>query len=414
MNDNKRKFRVLMIHNNPTPPRSESRKNLEYHLSPFCEGDLLSRHWGSRDRFRGQSFADIYNMLGSFEYHPTFDSHLSGVLRFFSNLLFYVSKGLRLSWRKGKYDLIVAYGPYTCLMAALIIRILTGSKVVVMLPAPPIETFRLVPGWFARLKYSVASWIVPAMIRRASGVWAYYPTQLDPLPGGGYPPMFVFPEFVPVSTIAEQSKPVDNPTPRYIYFLGFPFERKGVDLLIKAFNQIADKHPDVTLKIVGFCPDLTPYRKLAHESPRVEFHPGTSHQAAMDLMDRCTVFVLPSRLEGVPRVIMEAMACKRPVVASRIHGIPTLIEHEKTGLLIDPEDVDGLAMCLDRILSDSSLARRLAEAGHERIVHGYSEMRYVEFFRTMASALTNRPGPDEPPATDSPRACHARFAELTT
>jgi glycosyltransferase involved in cell wall biosynthesis len=390
MND-KEKIRVLILHSNPTPPRPEREKNFEYHLSACCTGDLVSPHWGKRAGLPDKPISEIYNTLGSFEYHPTFESRLHGLLRAFKNLFFYIQKGLSLSRRKGRYDLIVAYGPYTCLMAALVIRFFTRSKVVVMLPAPPIESFKLVPGRLAKIKYAIASWIVPAMIRSANAVWAYYPTQLDPLPGDRYPRMFVFPEFVPISTIAATARPAENPPPRFIYFLGHPFDRKGVDLLLKAFQQIADKHPDVNLRIVGHCPDLTPYRKLANDSPRVAFRPGVFHQEAMELMKNCTVFVLPSRLEGVPRVIMEAMACKRPVVASRIHGIPTLIEHGKTGLLFESEHVDGLAAQLDHVLSDSEFARQLGDSAHRFILERFSEGRYVEFFRHMATELTRRP-----------------------
>jgi glycosyltransferase involved in cell wall biosynthesis len=405
MND-KEKIRVLILHSNPTPPRPEPEKNFEYHLSAACAGDLVSPHWGKRSGLPDKPISEIYNTLGSFEYHPTFESRLPGLLKVFKNLFFYIRQGLSLSRQKGRYDLIVAYGPYTCLMAALVIRFFTRSKVVVMLPAPPIESFKLVPGRLAKIKHTIASWIVPAMIRASDAVWAYYPTQLDPLPLGKYPRMFVFPEFVPISTIAAAANPAENPRARYIYFLGHPFDRKGVDLLLKAFQEIAAKHPDVSLNIVGHCPDLTPYQKLANNSSRVTFRPGVFHKEAMELMENCTVFCLPSRLEGVPRVIMEAMACKRPVVASRIHGIPTLIEHGKTGLLFESEDVDGLAAQLDRVLSDRDFARQLGSSAHRFIIDRFSEKRYVEFFRNMAAAVTSRVG------HQSPQACSSSFAEL--
>src|SRR5205809_5302693 len=152
----KQKYRVLMIHSNNSPPRLEPAKNWEYHLSAYCEGDHLARHWGTRAGLPKEPLSQIYNVLGSFEYHPTFDAHLSGVFRFINNLFFYIYKGLVLSWRKGKYDLIIAYGPYTCLMAALVIRLFTQSKIVVMLPAPPIEHCKLVQGRLATLIYLIA------------------------------------------------------------------------------------------------------------------------------------------------------------------------------------------------------------------------------------------------------------------
>lgn len=389
MNGNS-KIRVLIIHSSATPPRPEPRKNMEYHLSSCCEGDLLARHWGKRKELPDKPMAEIYDSLGAFEYHPTFDAHLPSLVKLLSNLYFYIRQGLKLSRRKGKYDVIVTYGPYTCLMAALVIRFFTGSKVIVMLPAPPIESFRQVPGRMAKVKLKVASWIVPAMIRWADGVWMLYPSQLETLPGHRFPPQFVFPDFVPVSTISELSRSVDNPVPRYIYFLGHPFERKGVDILIKAFHKISAKHADVVLKLVGHCPNLEPYRKLAQDSPRIIFKPGVLHHEAMELMDKCAVFVLPSRLEGVPRVVEEAMACKRPVVASRIQGTPTLIEDGVSGLLFESEDVEGLATQLDRILSDDEFARRLGNEAQQRILSEFSEERFVEFFEGMTRTVSGK------------------------
>src|SRR5205085_11165012 len=81
--------------------------------------------------------------------------------------------------------------------------------------------------------------------------------------------------------------------------------------------------------------------------------------AAMD------VFVLPSRAEAMPLVIPEAWAAGRPVVATRVGGIPELIEDGKTGLLVEPGDVGGLAVRLRQLLADPPLARALGRAGRE-------------------------------------------------
>jgi glycosyltransferase involved in cell wall biosynthesis len=84
------------------------------------------------------------------------------------------------------------------------------------------------------------------------------------------------------------------------------------------------------------------------------------------------VFVLPSFAEGVPVVLMEAMAARCPVVATRINGIPELIEDGVTGLLVPPGRPDLLANAVERILAGPRQAERMALAAHEKIRRDYN------------------------------------------
>src|SRR5947199_3185738 len=79
--------------------------------------------------------------------------------------------------------------------------------------------------------------------------------------------------------------------------------------------------------------------------------------AAMD------IFVLPSLNEGLPMTILEAMAASRPVVATRVGAIPSVVKDGETGLLVNPGDVNGLRDALARLLADSGVCRRLRSAG---------------------------------------------------
>jgi glycosyltransferase involved in cell wall biosynthesis len=87
----------------------------------------------------------------------------------------------------------------------------------------------------------------------------------------------------------------------------------------------------------------------------------------------CDAFVLPSvvtpegKMEGLPVALMEALAARRPTVATRISGIPELVEDGVTGLLVPPEDAGALSAALRRLAEDPALGRRLAEAGHARV-----------------------------------------------
>jgi glycosyltransferase involved in cell wall biosynthesis len=144
------------------------------------------------------------------------------------------------------------------------------------------------------------------------------------------------------------------------------------------------------LRIVGQCHDPTPYRELAGNCPTILIERPVMHGEAMQLMAGCTMFVLPSRLEGVPRVVVEAMAMGKPVVASKINGTPYILEHGREGLLFESEDVEGLAECMDQLLTDKQLAQTLGEHARERILRDHSTGIFASRFRDMIAEVVGR------------------------
>lgn len=105
------------------------------------------------------------------------------------------------------------------------------------------------------------------------------------------------------------------------------------------------------------------------------------------LLRECDVFVLPSvvtadgMMEGIPVALMEAMATGRPVLATRLSGIPELVEDGVTGLLVHPGDAAALAQALGRLADDDALRRRLAEAAPERVADGFDQQENVARLR---------------------------------
>src|SRR5260370_32455556 len=81
-----------------------------------------------------------------------------------------------------------------------------------------------------------------------------------------------------------------------------------------------------------------------------------------NLMRQSRLLCLPSHGEGTPNCVMEALSCGLPVVATRVGGIPDIVEHEKTGLLVDKGDVDGLAAALVTLLGDARQCTRMGQA----------------------------------------------------
>lgn len=100
-------------------------------------------------------------------------------------------------------------------------------------------------------------------------------------------------------------------------------------------------------------------------------------------------FVLPSHTEGLPRVVLEAQATATPVVSTRVGGVPEVIEHEKTGLLCDPDDPMEMARQLDRLANDEALANRLGHGGRAAVEANYSWSRlYDRYERYLGKMIT--------------------------
>ena len=95
------------------------------------------------------------------------------------------------------------------------------------------------------------------------------------------------------------------------------------------------------------------------------------------------VAVLPSYREALGLAVLEAMALSRPVVATNVGGIPEMVEHERTGLLVAPRDVDGLAAAIVRMLVDHPLADTLARAGHDLVHERFCIERMIEATQTL-------------------------------
>jgi glycosyltransferase involved in cell wall biosynthesis len=114
--------------------------------------------------------------------------------------------------------------------------------------------------------------------------------------------------------------------------------------------------------------------------------PGSRTDIA-ELMSGFDVFALPSIAEGTPVTILEAMACGLPVVASRVGGIPEVVEHQATGLLVPPSDATALADALAMYLQDPQLAARHGAAGRLRVERSNSVAAMVAGYARLYDTL---------------------------
>jgi glycosyltransferase involved in cell wall biosynthesis len=147
---------------------------------------------------------------------------------------------------------------------------------------------------------------------------------------------------------------------------------KGVDVLIRAFAALSAAFPTYRLKLVSDGPQRAEYEALTRSlgiAERVEFLGIQQRPQVATLLKDCTIFVLPSRSdsESFGIAVAEAMALDRPVIVSRVGGLPELVDDEATGLLVPPGDVQALEAALRRLLGDAPARRRLGAAGGRKV-----------------------------------------------
>jgi colanic acid/amylovoran biosynthesis glycosyltransferase len=157
--------------------------------------------------------------------------------------------------------------------------------------------------------------------------------------------------------------------------------KKGHLDLIDALALLVERRPGVTLELVGDGPERDRILRRARErgvAPQVSLLGARSSEQVRARLAEARAFALPSvrlpsgRMEGIPVALMEAMASGVPVVATRLSGIPELVEDGVSGLLVEPHDPEGLAGALERLLTDDALAAGLAQNARRLVERSFS------------------------------------------
>lgn len=165
--------------------------------------------------------------------------------------------------------------------------------------------------------------------------------------------------------------------PFHILSSGRLVEKKGFPVLIEACKSLNKRNFDFLCTIGGSGPDEETLRaqvRAAGLEDRVTLTGAALKQEDIPaFMSRGDVYCLPcvwasdNDVDGLPQMLMEAMACGLPAVSTRLVGIPDLVIDGETGLLVPPNDAEALADALERLAGDSGLATRLAHAGHTHV-----------------------------------------------
>jgi glycosyltransferase involved in cell wall biosynthesis len=160
-------------------------------------------------------------------------------------------------------------------------------------------------------------------------------------------------------------------------------------MLLEAIAQL----PDVAIDVVGDGPLLQVLRERAAElgaEARTVFHGYLGEEGIRRRLAESDVFVMTSFAEGLPVVLMEALAAGVPAVATRIAGIPELIEDGVTGFLVPPSEPVATANAVRRLLDDADLRNQIAAAGREKVERDFDlETECERLAHIMTTALSS-------------------------
>jgi glycogen(starch) synthase len=281
---------------------------------------------------------------------------------------FYATLPLRVAreLRSFRPDVLFSQSPYEA-AAALLARRLAGSdaRVVLELHGDWRTATRLYGSRLRRLLEPVTEPVARLGLRRADALRTISAYTTGLVRGLGREPAAVFPAYVDLGSFIEQP-PRELPSAPQALFVGVLERYKGVDVLADAWRDVVRRVPDVTLLVVGDGPSRQIVAQLVRELPdRTRWERRLPTEGVVRALDESTLLVLPSRSEGLPRVVIEAFCRARPVVGTRAGGIPDIVEDGVSGLLVEPDDSRALADALVSVLSDRGLQEALSAGARD-------------------------------------------------
>ena len=178
---------------------------------------------------------------------------------------------------------------------------------------------------------------------------------------------------------------------RYLLCVAELKENKAIDVLLQAVSPLLAEDPSLTLVLAGDGPLRAELQDMASSlgiRSQTMFLGTQGGPEIARLMSSCELMVLPSRMEPFGIVLIEAMASRTPIVATNVGGIPEIVDHEITGILVEPENPQALAAGIQRVLTDHGLRRTLARNGHSKMMQRFCATHngaaYLAAFASMS------------------------------
>ena len=202
-------------------------------------------------------------------------------------------------------------------------------------------------------------------LRRADAVRTLSPFTTELARRHGVEPTATFTTYTDLSAFAEPPS-VPLPGRPTALFVGVLQRYKNVDGIVAAWRLAAPRVPEARLVLVGDGPMRAEVERLVADLlGQTEWHAALPTPEVVTALDEAWCLLLPSRSEGTPRVILEALCRGRAVIGGRVGGIPDAVRDGENGCLVEPQNVEGIAEALVRVLSDRALAERLGSQALE-------------------------------------------------
>jgi glycosyltransferase involved in cell wall biosynthesis len=339
----------------------------------------LSKKWSALD----DVFAYRVLNAGSGGGDPRFKMLPESAPSFYGRLPLEIAKAIRAF----RPDAVICSDPYIG-AAALLGRRLSGrqTKVVVEVHGQP-RTFTRSYGSRARRVLSpVADRVMRWSLRNADatrGLSRFTSDIIEEL--RGVPATATFPTYSDLSAFSD-SPIAPVPGEKRVVFVGALEPYKNPDVLAAAWRQVARSVPDAALVVVGDGSRREAIDALRRELPnQVEHHLKLTPREVAEQIDRARALVLPSWPEGLGRVVLEAFARGRCVVATDAGGIPEIATNDLNAILLPPADEQALVTALKRVLADHELARRLGS--HARAAYLPWHQTPEDFARSYRSLV---------------------------
>ena len=383
-------IRVLQVLPGLVPPPKDPTYAEVYHLPGDISGDILLPTWAkTAEQLRDKVGSFPTYRVNNFTYHMHLAKYQYGTLRQKLDVFrFFMRTGLRLG-RQQRYDLVKCYGIGLTGLTAVVLARLLRAKLIVQLPNAPEDMYRYSkfgdayeysakPDIRTRIVRTIYQVVLRVVVLSADHMQLLYPRQLRAFPRLQRVPATVLPSFVPVSRVP-QSGDEDGS----VLLVGAPWYLKGVDVLIRAWRMIEADFPNNKLRLLGYFPELDMLSAMIGDSRQIEILKARTHPETLQIIARCSILVLASRTEGVPRVFIEAMAAGKPIVGSRVGGVSHYIHNGVNGFVFESENADELAEQLKVLLEWPELRARMGENGRRFVRTQLYESTYARRVQEM-------------------------------
>jgi glycosyltransferase involved in cell wall biosynthesis len=291
-------------------------------------------------------------------------------------------------------DAVLAQSAYEA-AAALAARSVVGSDVPVVVDVHGDwrTSTRLYGSPLRRTLGPLGDRVALSALRRSDAVRAVSPYTSGLVREAGLEPADVFSAFMDLEPFLEPPRPLpDRPQ---ALFVGVLELYKNVDGLAEAWRLAAPHAAGATLRLVGDGTRKDVAEALVADLPeQTRWERRLTTDEVAKALDSSTALVLPSRSEGMGRVVVEALCRGRPVVGTRVGGIPDLVRDGLNGILVEPGDTRALAAALVRVLRDRDLAERLAAGARESVEPWLATPEdYASRVRAIVERVRPRLGP---------------------